>query len=664
MKDLIDQPQNAPFYNIAADLTLEELKKLANQVLVEFSSIVKDLEGSESKDEEFMLEMTQLDTLLETKTSAITIMEDVHPKKEFRDYSSEFAVQISSEITNLKLNEKIYKKYKNDVDSSNLSPQAKENYSKIMEAYKRNGFDKSSEVREKVGNIQKRQAKLTTEFNKNIAENTPTVNFSEDQLEGCFEEFINSRVKENGEVELSLVSNVIMHVMQNCSVKETREEVRRLSLNYAKDLNWKVLPEFLNLSEELAKLVGYGSYAELSMEDKMIEDPERAYKFINELLASTKNRVEKEVAAINKYKNKVGDTTELTYGDLDYYSNQIATRLSDLGEETLKQYFPYTHVKQSILSTFEEMFSIKFVSNKKAKAWSKDVEVFNVEEGGKAIGTIYLDMHPRKGKYNHACHAGMINGVKSKQIPQSVLICNFNQPKGDDPGLQSLDEVSTFFHEFGHLIHFILGGQKVEWPDISGLSVQWDFVEAPSQLLEEVVMDSEVLKKLSKHILTNESITDEVIERVRQKESIFDKARLKGIGIARQAALSKQSLEIYTHPAVTNEDLTNIEHNSVKEAVGIYGDYYMLYEFGHLIGYYSNYYTYMWSLAIAKDLFTKFNKKNLLDREVAERYRKTILEPGGSKPAAELVKDFLGREWNMDAFRAYLKEGEELLEQI
>jgi thimet oligopeptidase len=179
-----------------------------------------------------------------------------------------------------------------------------------------------------------------------------------------------------------------------------------------------------------------------------------------------------------------------------------------------------------------------------------------------------------------------------------------------------------------------------------------------------MILSPQVLKKLSRHIDTKAQIPDHLIQAIRDKDSVFDKAKLKGIGIARQASLSKQSLEVYLAHNIDNKMLTGIEHQSSIEALGVYGDYYGIYDFGHLTDYSSNYYTYMWSLAISKDLFTKFNKSNLLDKKVAEHYRKTILEPGGSKPAAELVKDFLGREWNMDAFKEYLKEGEELLANI
>jgi thimet oligopeptidase len=661
MKDLASRPENAPFYDRIADLSIQELKAFADKSLEDFKVKVRELEVSELKNNDFLKEAEQIEFELDQNTGGITLLEDLHPKKTFRDFSSKFVVKFSAVLTDYNFNQKIYEKYKNDVDPSSLDEQGKYLYRKTMDGYRRLGVDQPKEVRDELTKISKEMSQQSTDFSKNISENTPTLTFKESQLKGCFEEFISTRREKNGDIKVLLVSNSTLHILQNCSVKETREKVRAASLNYAKDPNWKVLPAYLNNAEKKAQLVGYKNFAELSTEDKMIEDPEKAAEFIKELIDSTKDRVKLELNLIKEFKQKVNDDSELSYADIDYYSNQIASKLSTLDEESLKQFFPYQHVKNEILTVFEEMFNLRFIPDKKAKVWNDDVEAYIVKEDTKIIARFYLDMHPRKGKYNHACSIGIVSGVEGLSTPQNILLCNFNKPIKGSAGLQSLDEVTTFFHEFGHLIHAILGGQTVRWTGLAGTRVQRDFVEAPSQLLEEILLDPQVLKRLSRHVETSNQIDDALISSIHKKESIFDKAKLKGIGVARQAALSRESLEVYTTTNITNDDLTKIEQTAVTDALSVYGDYYMIYEFGHLMGYYSNYYTYMWSLAIAKDLFTKFNKKDLLDPKVAEHYRKTILEPGGSKPAAELVKDFLGRDWNMDAFREYLKEGEELL---
>lgn len=664
MQDLINQPQNRPFYNEVSAMNLAELKRFGNKVIKEFKDSIKLLELSNAKDLELLSQIQDTITSLLTRAHALGIMEMFHPDKDFRDLSSEFSIRLSTVINGFNLNQKIYKKYSKNIDPTKLDQQASYLYEQTMDSYKRSGVDKPKEIRQQINKLMDEMSELANKFSKNIAENTPKIELEKEKLEGCFNEFIQSNTKNDGKIEITLVSNSVLHILHNCKIKSTREKVREINLNAAKDSNWNVLPAYLNKAEELAKLIGFNNYAELSMQDKMIENPQKAEDFIKELLALTKQRVQKEIKLIKQYKLKSNDTTELSYADIDYYGNQIATKISSLNEEELKKYFPYEHVRKSILEVFEEMFNIKFKLHPTAKIWHKDVQCYQVIKEEKTIGIIYLDMHPRDGKFNHACSIDIIPGIKNKTIPQNILLCNFNKPDKQKPGLQSLDEVSTFFHEFGHLLHGILGGQEVAWLELSGTSVQQDFVESPSQLLEEILMDQQVLKRLTKHIETKQQIPDDFIKAIQNKESIFDKAKLKGIGIARQASLSEQSLKAYTTKKINNNLLTDLEQNSSKKAIGVYGNYYSLYNFGHLTDYASNYYTYMWSLAISKDLFTRFNHKNLLDRKVAKHYQETILEPGGSKPAAELVKDFLGREWNMNAFKEYLKDGESLLKQI
>jgi thimet oligopeptidase len=663
MTKSMNQPQNAPFFNKIANLSLEELERFATKTLQDFKSNVKLIEESQLKDEDFMQFVQEVTLEVNQASSAIGIIEDVHPKKEFRDLSGKFNEELGKLYAKYNLNQKIYKKYRS-IKKENLSKSAKYLHKKVMEGYIRSGVDKPKEIRDQIQKRQEELSELSVKFNRNIAEGTPIIKLDKEELEGCFKDFIDSRINKIGKVEIKLVTDATLHILQNCKVKETRELVREKSLNYAKKSNQEVLPRYLNLMEEIAQLIGFKNYAEIATQDKMIENPKKAEEFINELLNLTKERTDTELKAIKKLHDENSDKTPLTYADIDYYGNQIASKLSTLDEEELNQYFPYKHVKNAILECFEEMFDLKFKPNKEALTWHKDVDVLNVIENDEVIGIIYLDMHPREGKYNHAYSSGVVSGIKGSVLPQNVLVCNFNQPSAKSAGLQSLGEVSTFFHEFGHLLHSVLGGQKGSWSSLAGTNTQWDFVEAPSQLLEEIMLDSEVLKRLGSHIENKSSLPTEIIEKIKQKDGLYAAGKLKGLGIARQAVLAKMSLAAFITKKVTNIRLKNIEQSAMKEAFGVYGDYSMIYEFGHLDGYYSNYYTYMWSLAISKDLFTKFNENNLLDKKVAEHYRKTILEPGGSKPAAELVRDFLGRDWNMNAFKEYLKEGEELLEKI
>jgi thimet oligopeptidase len=256
------------------------------------------------------------------------------------------------------------------------------------------------------------------------------------------------------------------------------------------------------------------------------------------------------------------------------------------------------------------------------------------------LGRIYLDLHPREGKYSHAAQFTITDGISGTQLPEGVLVCNFNR------GLMEHQEVVTLFHEFGHRMHHVLAGRH-EWVRFSGVATEWDFVEAPSQMLEEWAWDASVLQLFARDAEGN-PIPTELVERMRAADE-FGKAFLARTQMFYAALSYRFHLEV-------PDDLT-------RRLLELYPRYSLVEPlegthfhtgFGHLEGYTSAYYTYMWSLVIAKDLFSAFDRDDLMDPEVARRYRDTVLAPGGSRDAADLVADFLGRPYDTEAFSAWL----------
>jgi len=242
--------------------------------------------------------------------------------------------------------------------------------------------------------------------------------------------------------------------------------------------------------------------------------------------------------------------------------------------------------------------------------------------------------------------------VAAVQVPEHALVCNFAGGKPGDPGLMEHNEVETFFHEFGHLIHAILGGQG-QWEPVSGTATQRDFVEAPSQMLEEWCWNAKALQTFAKHYQTGQPIPTELVEKMRRADAFG-----RSMNTATQALYSAVSLNIYNRPpSEVNTDAIFAGLEPQFTPVPPMPDTHMQTSFGHLDGYSAVYYTYMWSLVIAKDMYSQFDENNLLDPKVARRYRDRVLAPGGTKPAKALVKDFLGRDYNFDAFDEYLAEG-------
>jgi thimet oligopeptidase len=306
-------------------------------------------------------------------------------------------------------------------------------------------------------------------------------------------------------------------------------------------------------------------------------------------------------------------------------------------------------VKDGLFTIVSKMYGVELRKVKDAKVWHPSVEVYDMYDGKKNLGRIYLDMFPRANKYSHAANFFLTPGRAGTYLPEAVLVCNFPDPsKG--PALMEHSDVTTFFHEFGHTMHLIFDGQ----PKWSGYSFQWDFIEAPSQMFEEWTITPSVLQLFAKHYQTGEPIPTEMVKRLRRAQEAG-----KGLGVRRQMSLAALSLGIY------NQDPKNVDTDKMAQLVTekytpfkfVPGTHFQT-AFGHLDGYSAFYYTYMWSLVIARDILTEFQKDGFMNPAVAMRYRKEILEPGPSKPAAELITKFLGRPYNFDAYKRWLDQTE------
>jgi thimet oligopeptidase len=274
-----------------------------------------------------------------------------------------------------------------------------------------------------------------------------------------------------------------------------------------------------------------------------------------------------------------------------------------------------------------------------------------VLDNGKMIGRIYLDMHPRPGKFSHAEMSPILDGIRGKQLPEAILICNFPPPTAKDAGLMEYSDVVTFFHEFGHLMHWILSGQQ-HWAGTGALNLESDFVEAPSEMLEEWMRSPQVLASFAHHYKTDESIPAELVARM-NRASAFG----RGTSVTMQNSYTAISYDIYKgKPQDIDLDAVCKDDTLRYTRLVPLPDTHMYASFGHLGSYSSAYYTYMWDKVIAEDFFMQFNHDNLLADETSMRYRRVVLEPGGSMSANDLVKNFLGRPQNMNAFQSWIGE--------
>src|SRR5580704_17892208 len=384
----------------------------------------------------------------------------------------------------------------------------------------------------------------------------------------------------------------------------------------------------------------------------MIGSGAKIAAFIGDLDAAVRSGAEKEFQMLLAEKRK-SDPQATTIGlqEKSFYLEQVRRSSFNFDSQSVRPYFPYGRVRQGILDTAATLFHVTFRQEAGAPAWDPSVETWQVLDAGKVIGRFYLDMHPRAGKYSHAEMVPVLDGVRGRQLPEAILVCNFPAPTASDPGLMDYGDVETFFHEFGHLMHHILGGQQ-QWAGISGISMESDFVEAPSQMLEEWIRSPQVLAKFAKHYKTGEPIPADLVARM-NRASAFG----RGGWVGRQNSFTAISYDIYkTKPEDVDLDAVTLDDTRRYTLFTPLPDTHTWASFGHLGGYSSGYYTYLWDKVIAEDFFLQFDHHNLLAGDAPMRYRRVVLEPGGSMSANDLVKNFLGRPQNINALEHWMAE--------
>jgi thimet oligopeptidase len=374
--------------------------------------------------------------------------------------------------------------------------------------------------------------------------------------------------------------------------------------------------------------------------------------FIEATHAATQIPAERELQMLLTEKRKDDPSaTGLGVHETAFYSERVRRAAYDFDSQSVRPYFPYDRVKQGILDTAATLFHVTFEREPAAPAWDPSVETWLVRDQGQAIGRIYLDMHPREGKFSHAAMYEVRDGARGRQLPEAALVCNLPSPTATDPGLMTIDDVTTFFHEFGHLMHHILGGQQ-RWAGISGISMEADFWEAPSQMLEELIHSPDVLARFARHYQTGEPIPRELVERM-NRASAFGRA----LWVQRQLLYTAMSYDAHRVPAATI-DPDAVWNRDAKQytLVSVVPGTHQWASIGHLGGYSSEYYTYLWDKVIALDFYRQFNTANPLAGDVAMRYRRSVLDPGGSQSANDLVKGFLGRPQDVTVLKDWIGE--------
>jgi len=581
-----------------------------------------------------------------------SLMQQVHPDATFRDHATTMFTKAVAAQTANSLNRDIYNALAS-LDLSKADPATKYYVERTLLEFRLAGVNKDDATRAKLKELNDELAKQQSVFDRNISDDQKSVEATPDELAGLPQDYID-RHKPGADGKVAITTNYpdIFPVFQFAKSDALRHRMMMAFDTRAYPKNEEVLRQMMQTRYQIATLLGYSSWADYNAADKMITKGQNISDFIAKLGEATHVNAEREFAMILAEKQKTHpDAKEVWDYESGYYKELLRRSQYNFDSQSVRPYLPYKQVRQGILDTASKFFQLTFKQEMGVPGWDPTIETWDVYDKGKMVGRFYLDMHPRPGKFSHAEMAPVLDGIRGKQLPEATLVCNFPAPTDTDAGLMDIGDVETFFHEFGHLMHWILAGQQ-QWAGISGISMESDFGEAPSQMLEELIRSPQVLRTFAKHYKTGETIPMDLIAKM-NRANAFGRAGY----VSTQDAYSAISYDLYKgDPKDVNLDGVTADalhrFTFTKETPGTH----MWASFGHLGGYSSAYYTYMWDEVIAVDFFAQFDKKDPYAGDAPARYRNLVLEPGGSMSANELVKNFLGRPQNMEALKSWMGE--------
>jgi thimet oligopeptidase len=568
-----------------------------------------------------------------------------------RDAGRACSQKIDALGTEISLSRPIYVRLK-AIDPKAAPAQERFLLERAIAQYDRAGVAADEATRTRIKALQDRISENSIAFERNIADGRKEVAAAPAELAGLPADYIAAhKPGPDGKVRITTDYPDLGPVLSYASDEGLRRRLFEANLQRAWPANDELLRKVFADRAELARLLGRPNYATLITEDKMIGSPANAARFLDEIATVVDAPARRDLGKmLVRLKAIDPAATSVPAWSTGYLSQLIRKEQYAVDPQEVRQYFAYDNVRDGILKLTQDLFGVE-IRKWDTPLWAPGVEAYEMVEGGKVIGRFYMDNHPREGKYTHANVIPIRAGLTDRQIPVGILVCNF--PAGDHrTGLMEHRDVETFLHEFGHLLHLIFAGRQ-QWAQQGPFGLEWDFVEAPSQMLENWVWDYDTLKGFAVNS-KGEPIPRALVEKMNRARGFGE-----AFGDARQLGLSAASLAYHLSPPGAS-DLSGIyrtaydRYSPIPLSAGVHPEA----SFGHLTGYSAIYYTYMWSKTISTDLFTRFEREELRSPATARRYRQMVLAPGSSKPAAALVSDFLGRPLSLDAYRARLARGE------
>jgi thimet oligopeptidase len=589
----------------------------------------------------------RLSLLKETSTSAA-----------LRDAATEGLKQLEEWMVGLDYREDVYRAVKAYADTKpKLQGEDARLLAETLRDYRRAGLGLPKAQRDEVERLRKEVTRLATDFESNINKAQQSLAFTRAELEGLSDDFLQQLKTGNDQYAIKVNVTVdYVRAMDNARREETRKRLLVARDNLARDGNLPLLEKILPLRDDIARKLGYSSWADYQTEVKMARNAATVIDFLNRLKTGLQPKFDAELAQYRQLKAKeTGDPNARIYiWDWRYYLNQLKKEKYTVDAEQLRVYFPYQRVLDGMFAIYQKIFGLKFERVEPPYKWVRELQAYAVSDAktGEPLGLFYLDMFPRDGKYHHFAQFRLVQGKLMAggkyQRPTVALICNFPAPTKDKPSLLSHSDVETLFHEFGHAMHSIL--TRAKYSRFACTSVPRDFVEAPSQMLENWVWDKKVLDSFAADYRDPaRKIPVETLARLLEA-----KLATEGTRYRRQLAFALTDMALHTRIHATNaQEALPLSNQTLSEVfLPVAPDTAFVAYFGHLMGYDAGYYGYAWADAIAADMATVFQNspEGYFDPAAGRRLRTEVYEPGDSRDVNVSIEKFLGRPRSLNPF--------------